>query len=98
MNRIFGSKKKKKEAPPAMSLDEVSAKMDKKSGHIDTKIAQLDKKILVLKKKMKNSRGAAKQRYKNQALQLLKRRKMYDQQAGIIGQQQFNVDHEFYYG
>ena len=49
-------------------------------------------KILVLKKKMKNSRGAAKQRYKNQALQLLKRRKMYDQQAGIIGQQQFNVD------
>ena len=92
MNRIFGSKKKKKEAPPAMSLDEVSAKMDKKSGHIDTKIAQLDKKILVLKKKMKNSRGAAKQRYKNQALQLLKRRKMYDQQAGIIGQQQFNVD------
>ena len=92
MNRIFGTKKKKKEAPPAMSLDEVSSKMDKKSAHIDTKIAQLDKQILVLKKKMKNSRGAAKARYKNQALQLLKRRKMYDQQAGIIGQQQFNVD------
>ena len=74
-----------------MSLDEVSAKMEKVFS-CETKIAQLDKQILVLKKKMKNSRGAAKQRYKNQALQLIRRRKMYDKQAGVIGQQQFNVD------
>ena len=53
MNRIFGSSKKKKEAPPAMSLDEVSEKMTKKSGHMETKIAGLEKQVLAIKKKMK---------------------------------------------
>lgn len=75
-----------------MSLEEVSEKMSKKSGAIDAKIATLDKQILELKKKMKSSRGPAQKRYKQQALQLLKRRRMYDNQANLHATQQFNID------
>ena len=55
-------------------------------------IAKLDKQIFALKKKMRTSRGAAKTRYKQQALQLLKRRKMYDKQRNQYANQQFNMD------
>jgi len=87
MRRIFGAKKKGQEKPPAASLDEISKKMEDKSSGIDKKIADLDRQLVDLKKKMKSSRGAAKARYKQQALQVLKRRKMYDNQRNQYQQQ-----------
>lgn len=92
MRRIFGARKKKPEAPKAASLEEMSAKMGTKTTELDKKIAGLDRQVLELKKKMRTSRGAAKARYKKQAMGLLRRRKMYDRQREQYGKQQFNMD------
>lgn len=45
-----------------------------------------------LKGKMKRSRGAAKNRYKKQALQVLKRKKMYEGQRNNLEAQGFNLE------
>ena len=45
-----------------------------------------------LKKKMSTAKGTTLNSYKQKALQVLRRRKMYDTQLGQIMNQQFNVD------
>ena len=45
-----------------------------------------------LKKQMSTARGTSLNSLKQRALQVLRRRKMYDQQLGSLMNQQFNVD------
>ena len=66
--------------------------MDARGKVIQTKIDECNTQLADLKNKMKTARGTGLNSLKQRALQVLRRRKMYDQQMGAIMNQQFNVD------
>lgn len=92
MRRIFGRAAEKKEEPPPPDISEVSGRVDGRVKVLEDKIRELDRKLIPLKQNIKKSRGATQQRYKKQALQLLKRRKMYDAQLNNLSNQAFNLE------
>ena len=59
---------------------------------IQTKIDECNTQLTDLKTQMKTARGTSLNSLKQRALQVLRRRKMYDQQLGSVMNQQFNVD------
>ena len=59
---------------------------------IQTKIDECNTQLADIKKKMATARGSGLNSLKQRALQVLRRRKMYDQQLGSLMNQQFNVD------
>jgi charged multivesicular body protein 5 len=90
MNRIFG---KKKAAAPAPSLGDASRGLDGRIESMDSKIAALDQELRVYKEKIKASRSpAARQQLQKRAMEVLKRKRMYEQQRDQAAGQQFNVD------
>lgn len=90
MNRVFG--KKKKEAP-APSLDDASAGLGGRVGEMDKKIAGLENELRAYKDKIKKATSpAAKKSLQKRAMEVLKRKKMYEQQRDMVAGQQFNVD------
>ena len=98
MNKLFGtSKPKPAPAAPATninapSLGETSAKLDSRGKVIQAKIDECNTQLADLKKQMSTARGTSLNSLKQRALQVLRRRKMYDQQLGSLMNQQFNVD------
>ena len=59
---------------------------------IQGKIDECNQQLATLKQQMATARGSSLNSLKQRALQVLRRRKMYDQQLGQVMNQQFNVD------
>nr|CAG4641230.1 EOG090X0EA1 [Eulimnadia texana] len=94
MNRIFGRGKPK--APPA-NMTDVIASVDGRAENIEKKIAQLDAELKKYKDQMAKMReGPAKNAVKQKAMRVLKQRKQYEQQAGNLRQQSFNMEQANY--
>jgi len=90
MNRIFG---KKKTGPPAPSLGETSKGLTGRADGMEKKIADCEKELRVYKDKIKSARSPAmKQQLQKRAMEILKRKKMYEQQRDQVMGQQFNID------
>lgn len=90
MDRIFG---KKKQAAPAPGLGETSAGLGGRVDEMDKKIAGLENELRVYKEKIKKARTpAAKQMVQKRAMEVLKRKKMYENQRDMVAGQQFNID------
>lgn len=90
MNRVFGKKKAK--APPP-SLDKASAGLGERVTAMDAKIQGLENELRVYKDKMKKAKSpAAKKQLQKRAMELLKRKRMYEQQRDNTAGQQFNID------
>ena len=98
MNKLFGTSKPKPQPAAAQpninapSLGETSQKLDARGKVIQTKIDECNTQLADLKKQMATARGTSLNGLKQRALQVLRRRKMYDQQLGSLMNQQFNVD------
>mmetsp|Transcript_10787 Transcript_10787/g.26422 ORF Transcript_10787/g.26422 Transcript_10787/m.26422 type:complete len:222 (-) Transcript_10787:311-976(-) len=82
MKRLFGGKKEVKEAP---SLTDATDTTNKRTGVLEDKIRALDKQLIELKGQIKASRpGPAQNRIKQRALQVLKQKRMYENQRGQL--------------
>lgn len=91
MNRIFG--KKKAAGPPPPSLQDASNGIGSRVEAMDTKIGQLENELKVYKDKIKKTKSpAAKKSLQKRALEILKRKRMYEQQRDNAMGQQFNID------
>lgn len=91
MKRVFG-KKKQTNAKPAPSLDQASSNLGKRTVHIDNKIAALDKELNGYKKKLQTANPSAKKTLQKRALEVLKKKRMYENQSETLMGQQFNMD------
>jgi charged multivesicular body protein 5 len=90
MHRVFG---KKKAAPPPPSLDNASSGIGGRISTMDEKILGLEKELKVYKDKIKKAKTpAAKKQIQKRAMEVLKRKKMYEQQRDAASGQQFNID------
>ena len=66
--------------------------MDQRGKVIQGKVDECNVQLQDIKKQMATAKGARLNSLKQKALQVLRRRKMYDQQLGHVMNQQFNVD------
>lgn len=89
MNRVFG---KKKNQPPPPSIGDASASVGGRVDGLDEKIAKLEAELRVHKEKIKSSKGAAKQYAQKRAMDVLKRKRMYESQRDQLAAQQFNIE------
>lgn len=90
MNRVFGKKKK---AAPAPSLDEASSGLGGRVNEMDKKIEGLENELRAYKDKIKKAKSpAAKKQLQKRAMEVLKRKRMYEQQRDQVAGQQFNID------
>ena len=90
MRRVFG---KKKASAPAPSLEQASGGLGGRIDEIDKKINSLESELRGYKDKIKKTKSpAAKKQLQKRALDILKRKRMYEQQRDQIAGQQFNVD------
>mmetsp|Transcript_9409 Transcript_9409/g.10916 ORF Transcript_9409/g.10916 Transcript_9409/m.10916 type:complete len:212 (+) Transcript_9409:132-767(+) len=90
MKRVFG--KKKAPGPPPPTLNEASDNLGKRTSHLDSKIAALDKDLASFKKKLKTANASSKRNLQKRAIDVLKRKRMYEQQRDQLLAQQFNMD------
>lgn len=90
MRRIFGGKKQP--GPPAPSLDDTNQSMEKRVQLLRAKVDDCDKELSALKEAIKKTKGTAQSLNKQKAMQVLKRKKMYESQYQNLTAQQFNVE------
>lgn len=90
MNRVFGKKKKE---VPAPSLGDASSGLGGRVDDMDKKIAGLENELRVFKDKIKKATSpAAKKTLQKRAMEVLKRKRMYENQRDVMASQQFNID------
>jgi charged multivesicular body protein 5 len=90
MKRVFG---KKKTDLPAPSLDAAASGIATRVTGMDQKIAALDLELRGYKDKLKSTKSpAAKQMLQKRAMEVLKRKRMYETQRDNAAGQQFNID------
>eukprot|EP00523_Entomoneis_sp_CCMP467_P002072 CAMPEP_0168757000 /NCGR_PEP_ID=MMETSP0724-20121128/20927_1 /TAXON_ID=265536 /ORGANISM="Amphiprora sp., Strain CCMP467" /LENGTH=538 /DNA_ID=CAMNT_0008805769 /DNA_START=81 /DNA_END=1693 /DNA_ORIENTATION=+ len=90
MRRVFG---KKKASAPAPSLTDASSGLGGRIDEMDKKINDLETELRGYKDRIKKTNSpAAKKQLQKRALEVLKRKRMYEQQRDQIAGQQFNVD------
>lgn len=88
MRRLFGVSKEESHTPKGKpSLDDASAKIDAQVQSLEEKIIKADNEI-----KQLVAKGSTNATAKQQALQVMKRKKMYEQQRDQLIGTQFNVD------
>jgi charged multivesicular body protein 5 len=91
MRRVFG--KKKAAGPPPPSLEAASGAVGKRAENIEAKITALDRELNVHKQKLKTTKNpSAKKGIQKRAIEVLKRKRMYEQQRDTLMGQQFNMD------
>jgi len=91
MNRVFG--RKKAPGPPAPSLGDASAGVGNHMDSMEVKIASLDKELKSYRDKLKTTKNpAAKKNIQKRAMEVLKRKRMYETQRDQLAGQQFNID------
>lgn len=87
---MFG---KPKDKVPPPNLSDVIANVDSRTESIDKKIQKLEADLVKYKDQMKKMReGPAKNAIKQRALNILKQRKMYENQREQLMQQSFNME------
>ena len=84
MKKLFGAKKKEEPLPPAPTLQDSSAKLGERQKVVQTKVDECNKQLMDIKNQMKTAKGMAYKSLQHKALQVLRRRKMYDQQLGNV--------------
>ena len=90
MRRVFG---KKKAEAPAPSLTDASSGLGGRVEEMDKKINALESELRGYKDKLKSTTNpAAKKQIQKRAMEVLKRKRMYEQQRDMIAGQQFNID------
>jgi len=90
MRRVFG---KKKAEAPAPSLDDASKGIGGRISGMDEKINSLEAELRGYKDKIKKTKSpAAKKQLQKRALEILKRKRMYESQRDAAMAQQFNID------
>lgn len=89
MHRLFG---KKKEVAPPPSLEDTSANLDKRVENLDGKINGLNKELKVYQQQIAKAKGPTKQNLQRRAMEVLKRKRMYEGQRDQLAGQQFNLD------
>jgi len=90
MRRVFGTKKVE---APAPSLDEAAAGLGGRIEGMDAKIKDLEDQLRGYKDKIKKTKSpAAKKQLQKRALDVLKRKRMYESQRDTAAAQQFNID------
>lgn len=89
MKRLFGQKKAEEPKP---TLDDANSRLTNRGDAIDAKCSKMDEELVKLKTLIQNTRGAAQQRHKQRAMQLLQQKRMYQGQRDVVYQQQMNID------
>jgi charged multivesicular body protein 5 len=90
MRRVFG---KKKVEGPAPSLEDASSGINGRIDGMDSKINSLETELRSYKDKIKKSTNpAAKKQLQKRALEVLKRKRMYENQRDMAAGQAFNID------
>jgi len=90
MRRVFG---KKKAEAPAPSLEDASKGLGGRIDQMDAKIASLENELRGYKDKIKKTKSpAAKKQLQKRAMEVLKRKRMYEQERDSISAQAFNID------
>jgi charged multivesicular body protein 5 len=89
MHRLFG---KKKEVPPPPTLADASGGLNARIATLDEKIKGLDNELRVYKTQMAKAKGPAKANLQKRAVDVLKRKRMYEQQRDQLAGQAFNID------
>jgi len=90
MRRVFG---KKKETGPAPTLDQASTGIGGRVSEMDQKIEGLENELRGYKDKIKKTKSpAAKKQLQKRALDVLKRKRMYEGQRDQANAQMFNID------
>ena len=84
MKKLFGAKKKEEPKPPAPTLEETSSKLGDRGKVIQVKVDECNKQLLDIKNQMKPAKGMSYKSLQNKALQVLRRRKMYDAQLNNV--------------
>jgi charged multivesicular body protein 5 len=93
MRRLFGrGDKPKEEAPPPPTLQDAGTRLQARGDTIDARIKKIDGDLMELRKQILATRGSTQERLKQRAMQLLKQKKMYEQQQDQVLQQQFHVE------
>ena len=97
MKALFGGSKKKKdkkETPkePVPTLGETSSNLGSRAGVIEGKIKKCNEELKPVLEQLKRASKANKKSIQGRALNIIKRRKMYEKQLGVLQNQQFNVD------
>merc|ERR1719232_1035494 len=91
MNRVFG--RKKAPGPPPPSLGDASSGVGNQMASMDAKITQLDKELKGYRDKLKTTKNpATKKNLQKRAMEVLKRKRMYETQRDQLAGQQFNID------
>ncbi|CCI50623.1 unnamed protein product [Albugo candida] len=85
MHRMFGQKNGDK-----LDISTVATNVDGRVAVLDEKIAQLNKDVMKYKQQLASSKNNAS--IKRQAIQALKRRKMYESQRDNLIAQSFNIE------
>jgi len=90
MNRIFGNAKPQ---APKPTLNDAVGKVDSRGQAVEQKIAKLDQDLAKYTEQMRKMKpGPAKNGVKQRAMQVLKQKKMYEQQRSQMMAQQFNME------
>ena len=92
MKKLFGAKKKEEPKPAAPTMQETSVKLGDRQKVIQVKVDECNKELVNIKNQMKSAKGMSYKSLQNKALQVLRRRKMYDAQLTNVMSQQFNID------
>lgn len=85
---MFGAAPAKKEA---VSFDELTNRMDGRVEQLDNKIMNIDMQLRVLRERMKSARGGTLESTRQQALRLMKQKKMYERQRDQLMGTAFTV-------
>lgn len=89
MHRLFG---KKKEVPPPPTLGDATGGLNTRIANLDEKIRGLDNELRVYKAQLAKAKGPAKTGLQKRAMDVLKRKRMYEQQRDQLAGQVFNLD------
>mmetsp|Transcript_27608 Transcript_27608/g.70989 ORF Transcript_27608/g.70989 Transcript_27608/m.70989 type:complete len:218 (+) Transcript_27608:226-879(+) len=89
MKRLFGTKK---EAAPAPTIQDASSSLGNRGDVLDEKIKKLDQQLIEHRNTIKKTRGAAQEAAKRRAMNVLKQKRMYENQREQLYSQQFNLE------
>mmetsp|Transcript_16906 Transcript_16906/g.16156 ORF Transcript_16906/g.16156 Transcript_16906/m.16156 type:complete len:88 (+) Transcript_16906:9-272(+) len=84
MDKLFGTKKKEAPKVAAPTLEETGEKMNERTKVIQVKIDECNVELAKIKNQMKTAKGTTYKNLQQKALQVLRRKKMYDAQLGNI--------------
>lgn len=93
MHRLFGKQKEVSKVPEP-SLTDAQASLNLRQTVLDDKIKALDQELLGYKNQLiKFPKGSSQhQRLSASALDILKRKKVYENQRNLLNKQSFNLD------